>query len=153
VSSEFEVTEIQRRMAQIRRGLHDEVQQIVVNSKVMTDWRHYVRVYPWASVGAAVAVGYLMVPRRHPVPTLDRAAIASLQSAAQALNTEGGKSLKVAAKEQSDSIMSQLFKVALRSGLTFAAQRLMPHVLNTVQQQVAQRMEPESSPSGDGRQF
>lgn len=56
--------EILRRMAEIRGNLHHEAEGIAENARVMTDWRFYLRSYPWACVGAAAAVGYLMVPNR-----------------------------------------------------------------------------------------
>ncbi len=56
--------EILRQMAEIRGNLHHEVEDIAKNARVMSDWRYYVRAYPWACAGAAVALGYLVVPNR-----------------------------------------------------------------------------------------
>jgi hypothetical protein len=36
----------------------------VEGAEEVTDWRRYIRMYPWAAVGTAAAVGYLIVPRR-----------------------------------------------------------------------------------------
>jgi hypothetical protein len=33
----------------------------------MTDWKFYVRKFPWAVAGAAVVAGYMLVPKRKPV--------------------------------------------------------------------------------------
>jgi hypothetical protein len=44
----------------------------------MTDWRYYCRAYPWASMGAAAAAGYLLVPRRARVVGLDPDALLQL---------------------------------------------------------------------------
>jgi hypothetical protein len=52
-------------MAQIRRDLHVDVQGVVQGAEAATDWRRFIRGYPWASIGVALAVGYLIVPRRH----------------------------------------------------------------------------------------
>ena len=54
-----EVDEIRRQMAQIRRELHEDVQGVVAGAEAVADWRRYIRLYPWAAVGAAVgsAVG------------------------------------------------------------------------------------------------
>jgi hypothetical protein len=60
-----EVDEIRRKMAQIRRDLHADVQNVVQGAEAATDWRRFVRGYPWASLGAAFVVGYMVVPRRH----------------------------------------------------------------------------------------
>jgi len=59
-----DIDEIRRQMAQIRRELHEDVQEVVAGAEAVTDWRRYVRMYPWAAVATMVAVGYLIVPRR-----------------------------------------------------------------------------------------
>jgi hypothetical protein len=64
VGESTRVAEIRRRMAQIRSDLDEDVEQIVENAKVMADWRHYWRSYPWACLGLAAAVGYLIVPSK-----------------------------------------------------------------------------------------
>jgi len=59
-----DIDKILRRMAEIRRELHEDMQGVVAGAEAVTDWRRYVRLYPWAAVGAAIAIGYLVVPRR-----------------------------------------------------------------------------------------
>jgi hypothetical protein len=56
--------EIQERMHDLRGQLDSDLEQIVDTAKELTDWRTYVRRYPWACVGVAVAIGYLVVPPR-----------------------------------------------------------------------------------------
>jgi hypothetical protein len=58
-----ESDEIRRKMAQIRRDLHEDVREVVAGAEAATDWRRYVWSYPWASVGVATAVGFLAVPK------------------------------------------------------------------------------------------
>jgi DUF883 C-terminal glycine zipper region len=58
-----EPDEIRRKMGQIRRDLHEDVREVVAGAEAATDWRRYVRAYPWAAVGAAAAVGFLAVPK------------------------------------------------------------------------------------------
>jgi len=60
-----EIDDIRRRMAQIRRELHEDVQGVVAGAEAATDWRRWIRNYPWISVGLAFGVGYILVPRRH----------------------------------------------------------------------------------------
>ena len=62
--------DLQRQMQQVRREMGDDVQVMVDNAREMTDWTWYVRTYPWVCLGAAVAVGYLVVPSRTPRPVL-----------------------------------------------------------------------------------
>jgi len=44
----------------------------------MTDWQYYVRSYPWICLGAAAAVGYLLVPSRVEVFKPDPQTLAEL---------------------------------------------------------------------------
>src|SRR5689334_7390986 len=62
--NEKDIDEIRREMAQIRMNLHKEIRGVVVNAEAATDWRRYVRSYPFASLALAAGVGYLVVPRR-----------------------------------------------------------------------------------------
>jgi hypothetical protein len=63
-SASTEVDEIRRQMAQIRRELHEDVREVVATAEAVTDWRRFIRMYPWPALGAAAAVGYLIVPKR-----------------------------------------------------------------------------------------
>jgi hypothetical protein len=42
----------------------EDVDEVVHSTRQMFDWREYVRRYPWACMGIAAAVGYLVVPKR-----------------------------------------------------------------------------------------
>ncbi|TVS12777.1 MAG: hypothetical protein EA424_22280 [Planctomycetaceae bacterium] len=55
---------IQRRMNELRGQLDNDVEEVVDSAKELTDWRTYVRRYPWACVGLAAVIGYLVVPSR-----------------------------------------------------------------------------------------
>lgn len=55
---------IRQRMEEVRCELDEDVQEIVEGARGMGKWRWYVRTYPWICLGAAVAIGYLIVPRR-----------------------------------------------------------------------------------------
>ncbi len=68
-----EVDEIRRKMAWIRRELRDDVLGVVESAEEIADWRHYIRDYPWAAVGLAAAVGFMLVPKRR---TVEPAAVA-----------------------------------------------------------------------------
>ena len=62
-----DIAEIQRRMAQIRHEMHQEVQGAVKGAQLLTDWRSLVRSYPWLSISLAAVAGYLIVPRRRSI--------------------------------------------------------------------------------------
>jgi len=63
-SSSAEIAEIQQRMAQIRREMHKDVQGAVRGAQSLTDWRNLLANHPWAGLGIAMGLGYLIVPRR-----------------------------------------------------------------------------------------
>lgn len=56
--------EIRERMALIRLRIDEQSDEVVAQVNALSDWRSYVRRYPWASVGAAAVLGYLLVPSR-----------------------------------------------------------------------------------------
>jgi hypothetical protein len=67
-ASSGELGELQRRMAQIRREMHADVQGAVRGAQSLTDWRSLVGNHPWAALGVALGVGYLVVPHRSSQP-------------------------------------------------------------------------------------
>jgi hypothetical protein len=69
---------IRQRMEEVRCDLDEDFQEIVEGARDMGDWRSYVKAYPWACLGAALTVGYLIVPRRPVGKQLGAEAIAEL---------------------------------------------------------------------------
>jgi hypothetical protein len=59
-----EIDEIRKRMASIRREMHENVKSAVHNAEEVTDWRRYVRSSPWLALGGAFVLGYLIVPHK-----------------------------------------------------------------------------------------
>lgn len=84
LSTQSDVDQIRRRMAQIRCDLHEDMQEVVSGAEVAFDWRHYVRQYPWIAIGAATAVGYLVVPKRRKVVVEADQAVNELRKVASA---------------------------------------------------------------------
>jgi len=80
--------EIQKEMRQIRVELRGNVQEIVSNAREIVDWTSYVRSYPWAVVGAAAFVGYLMVPARTTVVRPDPEALRELSKSREMLEQQ-----------------------------------------------------------------
>lgn len=52
-------------MRQVRAELRQDVDSLVAGARDLTDWTTYVRRYPWLCLGAAAAIGYLIVPQRN----------------------------------------------------------------------------------------
>ncbi len=56
--------EIQEQMATTRRQIHERSDEVVTQTKELSDWRFYVKRYPWVSVTTAAVIGYAIVPGR-----------------------------------------------------------------------------------------
>ena len=59
-----EAEAIQRQMRAVRDDLRDDVRELVVSAREMTDWTMYVKASPSLCMGAALAVGFIIVPSR-----------------------------------------------------------------------------------------
>lgn len=51
-------------MRMLRSNLDSDFQQVGQRMRDRTDWRYYVKRYPWLAAGIAAAVGFAAVPRR-----------------------------------------------------------------------------------------
>lgn len=56
--------QLRSRMQLLRSNLDADFQQVGQQVRDRTDWRYYVKRYPWLAAGVAAAVGYTAVPRR-----------------------------------------------------------------------------------------
>ena len=83
MASASKADEIQLQMRQVRYEMGDDVQGIVENARLLTDWQFYVRSYPWACLGIAAALGYLVVPPKLQVIRPDPQALVELAKAHQ----------------------------------------------------------------------
>jgi len=70
IDESVETQAILERMAEVRCNLDEDVQGIVEGARDMSQWRSYVRAYPWWCLGGALALGYLVVPRHARAATL-----------------------------------------------------------------------------------
>lgn len=52
------------RMQGIRRDIDRDLVDVSASAHSMVDWKHYVTTYPWVCLGAAAALGFLVVPKR-----------------------------------------------------------------------------------------
>ncbi len=59
-----ETQAILRRMEEVRCDLDEGAQEIAEGARDMGEWLHYVKNYPWISMGVACIIGYVIVPRR-----------------------------------------------------------------------------------------
>jgi hypothetical protein len=78
---------IRHRMEEVRCDLDEDVQEIVEGARDMGKWRSYVTTYPWVCLGTALAVGYLIVPRRRSGGQPDSETLAELANQSHLLAT------------------------------------------------------------------
>jgi hypothetical protein len=71
------------RMQQIRGDIDRDLEEMVESARSMVDWKHYVKTYPWLCLGTAMAVGFLLVPKRSTPPRPDSATVTELATTGQ----------------------------------------------------------------------
>ena len=55
---------VREQMQQVRCEIGRDVKDVSASAHDMLDWKHYVKTHPWVCFGAAVALGFLIVPKR-----------------------------------------------------------------------------------------
>ncbi len=136
-----EVDEILRRMAQIRREMHEDVVEVVQGAEAVTDWRRYVRMYPWAAVGAAAAVGFLIVPKRRRSVPADVARQADLAAVREALQRAPEERAETGEKKRRKSLVAaglgMLAPLVWRAAQNYAMAYLEQWILQQQQKYMA----------------
>jgi len=122
-----EINDVQRRMAQIRRDLHAEVQEAVKGAQSWTDWRSLVRNHPWAALGAAAVVGYLIVPgRRSSAPLVVAVSPPTVAPAPAMAVADGPRAKPRTARVGNWSVLGTAFSllapIAVRAAQNYAIQ-------------------------------
>jgi hypothetical protein len=124
-----EITDIQRRMAEIRHELHQDVQEAVKGAQALADWRSPVRSHPWLALGAAAAVGFLVVPKRRPAPAPPIVAVAPA-----ALSAEAIQPLPAESRRKRWGVFGAAFgllaPIAVRAAQNYAIQYLEQWIAN-----------------------
>jgi hypothetical protein len=114
----LERSAIRQRMEEVRSDLDQDVQEIVEGARDLRDWRTYVRSYPWACVSAALAVGYLIVPRRSRLsqPTAEMLAELAKQSRLAAM-------ADLPTKSNGGRVLAFVGSLALRGVASYVSQQ------------------------------
>ena len=107
-----EIKRIRREMARIRRELHEDVRGMVEGAEAVSDWKHYIRRFPWVGIGVAFGVGFLVVPkRRRSTAEVARAVIDELPSP-----TQVGRRAARGAKSAVESVQTIVPEVPKKKG-------------------------------------
>lgn len=113
--------DIQRQMSAIRTHLGGEVDGIVSNAQHLADWKHYVRAFPWASLGVAAAVGYFAVPRKLQIVSPDKETLAQLAKENRLVVEHSPKGTEKPGIV--GSLVNLAGNMALRAGIAYAGQQ------------------------------
>ena len=155
------VDDIRRSMAQIRQRMHQDMQGVVAGAEAASDWKHYVRLYPFAALGVALATGFLIVPRRRRSvsKTAEQAAeavVAKLSGAANSAATSAetaAESIKSEAKAHPKATkgivgaaLTLAGSLALKYGQSYALAFVENWIAQQHQHQQATGPQPHSPP-------
>lgn len=113
---------IRERMKLVRHEISDDVDEIVESTRDMTDWRSYVKRYPWVCLGVAVAAGIFVVPKRVSLIAPDADTLLKLAKRKK-LVVEPKPKAK-AKSGVSGALLSLMTNAALRGGMAYAGQML-----------------------------
>lgn len=126
-----EIDDIRKDMAQIRLEMHRDVVDVVHEAESIFDWRSYIRNAPWVSVGAALAIGYLLVPRRRSRPVETYISQPSIPAQPVLDGPRQESSLNLSFWGIAGSVLSLAAPVAIRAAQSYAASWLEERLLNS----------------------
>ncbi len=64
MDSQVELDEIRKEMIVARAALMRDTDAAASDARALTDWRTHFRAHPWLICGGAVAIGFVLVPRK-----------------------------------------------------------------------------------------
>jgi len=114
--------QLRREMAMVRRELSADIKGVTAQAKALTDWRQYVKHAPWISIGIAAAAGFMVVPRKLNMKTVDPDAIAKL--AKQHRVVVESKPKAAAKAGLSSTLFGLISRTVLRAAIGIGTQRI-----------------------------
>lgn len=109
-------------MAMVRKDLGADIKGVAAQARELTDWRQYVKRAPWISVAVATAAGFMVVPRKLNLETVDPNTIAKL--AEQHRIVVENKPKAAAKAGVGSSAFAVISAIVLRSAMGFASQKV-----------------------------
>ena len=137
MSADEPAENICRRMAELRRELVHDMQDVSRSAKAMASPSFYIRKFPWATLAIAAGVGYMLIPKKKQVIKPDMEALAELVRKNQ-VNINASK-----AAEESQGMVKTLAVM----GLTWAAKAGMNYVIQQLTTAATKAAEPKPAPS------
>lgn len=122
---------LRQEMASVRRDLGADIHDVAAHARELADWRSYVQKAPWTGMAVAAAIGFVAVPRKLHVDTVDADELARLA-------------------RQKRVVVESKPKAAAKSGLGSTVFRLVSGIVlrtavGIATQKAAQMMNPEDS--------
>jgi hypothetical protein len=118
------VQAIRDRMVRIRARARGKAQVLGQETRQFLDWKHYVKLFPWGALAVAVAVGYLVVPRRASrvpqAPPLDPTLVSQLNR----LGVPAYSPPPLKRSGIADRLMQFASSTLLKAGMAFVGQQL-----------------------------
>jgi hypothetical protein len=115
------IEQVREEMRQIRSNLDDEVATFVESTRVLFDWRSYLRRAPWLCLGAAALAAYLVVPSKPKVVSPTPEQLAELAKHSRVTIPEAGVQAK--AKSMGRELAGVALGMLMRAGLAVATQQ------------------------------
>jgi len=126
VDADESVEKICKRMAELRRELVYDMQDVSRSAKAIASPSFYIRKFPWATLAVAAGLGYMLVPKKKHVVQPDMEALAELVRKNQ---------VKINTSKASDESM---LKTAAVMGLSWAAKVGMNYLVQQMTTRAAQ---------------
>ena len=109
---------VRARMQQLRCEIDGDVEDMAASARTTVDWKHYVKTYPWVCLGAAVALGFLIVPKRSRVICPDLATVTELARTGHLV----GKPASAATHGLIDALLAAVANIAVRKATAYLGQ-------------------------------
>jgi ElaB/YqjD/DUF883 family membrane-anchored ribosome-binding protein len=113
--------DIRRQMQDVRRSAAEEVRELVDTAKTLTDWRYHVKHHPWICAGTALALGFLIVPRKRHVQSEEAKELIALLKKYNVGVTAPGESTN---KGMVKTMIGAAVPIVARAAVNLAQQRL-----------------------------
>jgi hypothetical protein len=105
-------------MQQLRCEIDGDMEDVSASARTMVDWKHYVKTHPWVCFGAAVALGFLIVPKRSRTINADLATPTELAKTGHLVV----KPAPTAARGLVDALVATVVSIAIREATAYLGQ-------------------------------
>ena len=109
---------VRARMQRLRCEIDGDVEDMAASARTMVDWKHYVKSYPWMCLGAAVALGFLIVPKRSKTINADLGTPTELAKTSHLVV----KPAPTAARGLVDTLVATVVGIAVREATAYLGQ-------------------------------